>query len=358
MRYLLPFVFLLLCDTILPAADLSPIVDSQTIAVVRVDLKQVDMAKITQFLVDEVTDIVPQIQSNQEEAAPILFYAQAGIMTGAMYVQPILSTLQNEGKADEIFFLIDKKAADEQICPLFVAVPAPDSKPKEEVDAIRKLFLQTHLPVVFQRHGFLIGMPVLDDFGLAGKDDVMDFAKERFADPSTEKRPEFAEAFGRSDIAGSMIQIVFGFSMFAEEWAAQPDVPETVLARLPPEFREMIEVQKVSRKLMTEKLNYVTTGLDIQKPELKSVTSMTDEAAAREMLEVNEKTIQLYVQLIRQNDNDSPIGAMLPTLTAVLEEFQPKVIGGELHFSFDTKMYASLKKAVVEIVPISTSKWR
>ena len=113
---------LLFCGKAFSVADLAPIVDSQTIAVVRVDLKQVETEKILKFLADEIKDIVPQVVPGQAEAGQAILAAQGGLTAAAMYVQPILKTLQNEGKTDEIFFIVDKKAIGEGMYPFFGTV--------------------------------------------------------------------------------------------------------------------------------------------------------------------------------------------------------------------------------------------
>jgi len=347
----------LFCCQTLPAADLVPIVDSQTIAIARVDLKQVDTEKIIGFLSGEVRDIVPQVMPNPAEAGQMILMAQGGVMAGAMYVQPILKTLQNEGKVDEIFFLVDKKAIAEEMYPLFVAVPAPASKPKVEIDAIRKLFLQNHLQVVFQRHGFLIGVPVLEDFGLADKDDIMSFVKERFGEPSTEKRPEFGEAFGRPAVSSSMIQVVVGnLSMFKEFFENQPDVPEEILAPMPPQVREMMELGPVSQKLMLEKTNYLFTSLDIQKPELKIVSVMKDLAAAKETIELSEKVSRLWFAMLEGFKERDGLGMpgpadlrIISVLSTMMGKQKLEMVGTEVHNSIDANAYADLKKAIIDM---------
>ena len=353
-RHLLLGFALFYCGNLM-AADLAPLVDSQTIAVVRVDLNQVDTERIMNFLNAEVRDIVPKIQPDQKEANQMMLTAHGGITFGAMYVQPILKTLRNEGKVDEIYVIVDKKAYIESQYPALIAIPTPAGKPKAEIDVIRKVMLQNQLPIVFQRHGFMIGIPMMPG---TEKDDVMSFVRDRLANPSTEKRPEFAEAFQRSDIADDMIQIVIGNLSEFEELNALQANQEMLLQQALPEIKEIAELMAQSQKLTFEKLNYSIISLDIQKPELYSVSQMKDEVAAKEMLSINEKMCELSVKMLEDIKKREDVGPAERGVVSFLTAFLPilsdynnlELVGNEVRSSQDGRVYVAVKQAVIEML--------
>ena len=337
------------------AADLAPLVDSQTIAVGRVKLNQIDTERIMNFLNMEVRDVVPKIQPDQKEANRMMLTAYGSITFGAMYVQPILKTLQNEGKVDEIYVIVDETAYIEHKYPAFIAIPTPAGKPKAEIDVIRKVMLQNQLPIVFQRHGFMIGIPVMPG---SDKDDVMSFVRDRLPNPSTEKRSEFAEAFQRSDVADAMIQVVVGnLGMFDELVPQQADLKK-FLRQAPPEMKDIVKIGTQSQKLILEKLEYATVALDIRKLELFTAIQMKDETAAKTILGLYERTNKLAVKMMKGANEQMRVTGSVPAFWFLVFErminyqdtHTPRLVGNEISTSFGKNAYLAIKEDFLRTV--------
>ncbi len=337
------FVF---APSVFAAADLAPILDSKTGAVARVDLNQVDIPKIMDFLNGELKDIVPQLIPDKAKAGEILLAGQGGLTVAAATVQPIVKAAREKGKADEIFFILDKDAADKQMYPFFVVIPAGDEKPKAEVDALRKLLLQNQCPITFQRHGFVFGIPTLPSF--AEEEEIMEYVKTRFAKPSSEKRPEFAEALNAS--SGPMLQIVVGnASVFNAEMESQPEIPAAAYEEYP-EMKVFIELGQKSQKLVSKKMNYFNVTLDINKPELKSTIQMQDAASAKELqgyYDEASKQIQPMLKRFKEQGVGPAEGAII-NIISLLTKSTTNLSGQELTMTLDSKSYAILKKELIQ----------
>ncbi len=349
MRTLTFVLCLFICvSSAFAAADLAPVLDSKTIAVARVDLNQVDVPKIMDFLNGELKDIVPQLVTDKAKAGEILLAGQGGLTVAAATVQPIVKAAREKGKADEIFFILDKDAADERMYPFFVVIPADDEKPKAEVDALRKLLLQNQCPITFQRHGFVFGIPTLPSF--AEKEEIMEYVKTRFAKPSSEKRPEFAEALNVS--SGPMLQIVVGnASVFDEEMENQPEIPPQVYEKYP-EAKAAMEIGQKTQNLLWKKMDYFRAALDINKPEFKATVQMKDEASAKELQGYQEESIKQYQAMTKRfKEEAGPVeSGMLSVFSLLMNAPAPKLSGRELTATLDSKSYAKLKKELIQTV--------
>ena len=344
MRTLFLLFFLTAGSFVSAATDLSPLVDAQTMAVVRADLDRIDVQKIMMFFNDEIKETIQKRWSDKATAGKMLLVAQGGVAYAAATVQPIIQSLRNDGKVNEIFLIFDKKASDERMYPYFIAVPAEEEKPKAEIDAIRKLLLQNHCQITFQRHGFVIGIPATP--GDAEKDEVKDFIKKRFAEPSGEKRPEFAEALESAN-SGVMAQLVIGnMSMFDQEFAQGPEFPTGEIPDdFPPEAKTFLEHGPKFAELFWKKMNFVTAILDGDKPEFKVEMRMNDEVAAREIYEPFEKLRKAFSWLVEWN---SRFFLEYWYLDVFNRNFVAELSGKSITASIDAARYEALKKELVD----------
>lgn len=352
------------------AANIAPLVDSNTIGIVRVDLRQVNIPLIQAFIANEAKDVVSKFKLDDKTKEEWTMTAQGGITFGAAYVQPIFNTLQKEGKADELFVIVDKKAIDEHAYPFFVAIPIPESKPKEEIEILRKLLVQNKMPVAFPRHGFMLGMPEIPDF--MSKDEIMSFVRQRLANPSSEKRLDLNAALTASSNLSSqsssnsqsnppMIQVVVGQVRMLEEYFKMQEIPEEMLDSLPAQFKESMETQKKTQNLLINELEFAALVIDIKTPDLKFMMKMKSESAAKDYIELSNKSMENQVKMLKQMQ-DGPMGAMmgpnekkmLDGMAASMEEmgklYQPTIKGTELVNTIDSEKYTKLKNAVVDMV--------
>ena len=348
MRTLFVLFFFTTWSFVQAATDLSPILDSQTLAVVRVDLNQVDIPKIAAFFNEELKEIIPQFEPDKVTADQMLFMGQAGITYVVATVSPVVNSFRNDGKANEIFLILDKTARDERICPFFIAIPAKPDKPKAEVDTIRKLLLQNQCPVTFHRHGFVVGIPMVPDY--AEKDEITDFVRTRFAEPSSEKRPEFAEALDATT-AGSLIQFVVGnLSVFDQEMENMTKgIPAEMLEDMPPEMKTNRELSMKVYNLLWKKMNFISVTLDLNKPEFKVEMRMEDATSALEICDALERIMAYVSQLVASEGDDYFLAYWY--LDGIHKAFDIKVSGKSMTTSVDAVKYKILKKELTQTLP-------
>lgn len=342
MRILFVLFLLTPLSFVSAATDLAPILDSQTITVIRVDLNHLDVPKIMAFLNEECKEIIPQLEPNKAVAGQILLAAQGGITYAAATVQSVVTSLLNNGKANEFFLILDKKAIDERVYPFFIAVPATMNKPKAEVDAIRKLLLQNQCPVTFHRYGFVVGIPAVP--GYADKDEISDFVRTRFAGPSREKRPEFAEALDST--SGAMIQFVVGdWSVFDQE---MENFSEEIPEGMPPEIKTNWELSRKVQKLLWKKMKFFKGTLDINKPEFKVEIWMNDEVAARELYGALEEIRKLFSRFMASEEDHLFLAYWY--LDVFNKALTTRESGKSITVSIDATKYKALKKELIQTI--------
>ena len=133
-----------------------------------------------------------------------------------------------------------------------------------------------------------------------------------------------------------------------------------------PEMREIMEVSAQSQQLTLEKLNYMVMSLDIQKPVLYSVSQMKDEASAKEMIRISEKTSELFAKMmesLKEKEGVGPAEAGMLSFLATIQPFlsdynRPELVGNELRLSFDGKAYATIKQVYIELLAPSVTAAR
>ena len=279
------FVFVALCLFVFaPAsgqgADLSPYLDSETIAVVRINLKQVNLPEIIKYYETAILKAFDEVIPKNDPETPQMKQSLQMIMGMApMMAIPQHEELIVKNKVEEIHVIVYRDALMKQIFPVLLAVPVPEGASQEQIDAIRMQYLNLQIPVTFVRHGFIVGIPVSEPF--ASQQKVMAFAREKFQEPSSQSRPEIVTALNSQSEA--LLQVVVGkIDQF------QKDVEKQINMFKPMLMMTMSKEQKAdldqALKLLPvifQSLNSYCFTYDYAKSEIRQVIQLKDEQTAK-----------------------------------------------------------------------------
>lgn len=316
------------------AADLSPYINSQTIGVVRIDLKQMKVQEYTDYFKGEInraiTEIVPQGDANATEIKKEL---ERKLAETSLLVQfeAIRHEIVEKGKADEIFAISYKDAIFDKQFPVLIAIPIPPGASQEQIDTIRMQYLKNDAPVTFVRHGFIVGIPLFTKQGFATQRAVMAYARKKFESPSTEKRPEFAEAL--STQPNALIQLVIGriaeFQRDVDQFFdtnVKPAVPF-----MQPEQKEQYTRMRKGIPILFQGLNYYSASYDYNKTEIRSVIQCVDESAAKRIYDQEMSRINQRGEETLSNLSSSGMPPELQeSLKAFIEGIDTKLVKNEV----------------------------
>ena len=280
-------------------ADLSPYLDSETIAVVRVNLKQLDLPGIGQYYETAILKAFDEVIPKNNPVAPrmkgeLQMAIQMALMNGsALYEEQVV-----KNKAEELNLIVYRDAMMKKIFPVLLAVPIPEGASQEQIDAIRMQYLNLQIPVTFVRHGYIVGIPVIPE-QFAGQRQVMAFAREKFMEPSSQPRPEMTAALSSQPRA--LLQIVVGrIDQFQRDVETQINAFRPFLMMMPEEQQGELDQALKMIPVIFQSLNSYSFAYDYAKPEIRQVIQLKDEKTAKEMLAMNLEQMKKVEELLDQ----------------------------------------------------------
>ena len=283
MAQLRPLFFCLYLFVFVPAsvrsADLSPYLDPETIAVIKVNVKQLKLPEIVKYYETAFLKAINEVVPGNDPAAPLLkqLIRETALMAPPeMYEDMIVGY-----KLEEIYAIVYRDAIMRQTYPVLLAIPVPEGASQDQIDLIRMLYLHWQIPVTFVRHGFIVGIPVLEQF--AGQQQVMAFAREKFREPSSRSRPEIVAALDSQPDAA--FQVVVGrIDQFQRDVETQLNTLKMLLLTMPGEQQEELNQALKMVPVIFQNLNSLSFSYDYDKPEIKQVIQLRDEQTARTVL--------------------------------------------------------------------------
>lgn len=288
------------------AADISPYLNSQTIGVVRIDLKQLKIQEYIDYYKGEINRAIAEIVPKEDgaNAAKIKqeLEEQWTEQSAPAQIEMLRQEVVEKGKAEEVFAIFYKDAIFDQQFPVLIAIPVPPSASQKQIDTIRMQYLKNSVPVTFVRHGFIVGIPILKGTDFATQQEVMDYARAKFESPSSEARPEFAEAFSKQPEV--LIQLVIGriapFQREVEQFLDAMVNPALLMA-MPKEDREKYQQMRKNIPLYFQGLNYYSFSYDYSKSEIRSIVQCVDEGTAKRIYDMEMSRIDKHAEDVTKN---------------------------------------------------------
>ena len=289
------------------SADLSPYLDEETIAVVRINLKQLDIPEITKYYETALMKAIDELIPGNDPIVPQLKQQIQTATAQAPMVSQFYDELVVKCKLEEIHAIVYRDALVKRIFPVLLAVPVPENASQETIDTIRMQYLNSQIPVTFVRHGFIVGIPVIPE-QFASQQKVMAFAKEKFKFPSSQSRPEITTAL--SSQSGALLQLVIGrIDQFQKDVETQINAFRPMLMMMPKEQRDELNQVLKMVPILFQNLNSYSFAYDYGKPEIKSVIQFKDEKIAKDLF-------AMYLELMKQAETAL---AQVPTVKSVFE---------------------------------------
>ena len=346
----------LVVPSVASAADISPYLDMETIAVVRVNLKQLDLPGIQKYVEESLAKAVDEvIPKNEPNLAMIKMSIQA--MSGGNPSTQIYDEAVVKSGAEELYLIAYRDAMMAKMFPVLLAVPVPEGASQEAIDTIRMQYLQNGIPVTFVRHGFIVGIPVVPNFSSQKK--IMEFAREKFKNPSTQSRPEIVEAISSQPTA--LLQVVVGkIDQFQKDVEKQINAFKPMLMMMPKEQKAPIEEALKMVPFIFQGLSSYNFAYDYGKPEIKTEIKLKDKQTADGIAALipqwkkqNEDAIDKMATLNHISEKNSMNPGMTAKEKEIVRKFiasvQDKQQGNTITFLIDSSGMESLKALVYEI---------
>ncbi|HBT77049.1 MAG TPA: hypothetical protein DEB39_09010 [Planctomycetaceae bacterium] len=319
-----------------PAEEIAPLLNGQSTVVAHIDLTKLEAQKIVDNLRKAVDDTLLAVGLPEQEVEQYKGMVKMGLAMGMMQAQGVLGKLTKDGKATDAFLVVDLAVNEVMGMPVpepnvFVAIPVGD-KGKAETDAIRTAFKTMKMDVNFVRHGFVVGVFVKD---ADSKNDVMDFAKERFKDADPVDYPMLATAFERADAAPINVAILPSESH--KEISKPKDIQLPQGIQIPPEVMKDIETQQKIAKITSEGFDWMAIGVDPQALSLRYVLKFKTADQAKEIDELYREQLNNSIEMLG-NMGMLPLEAS--EIRKAIELFMPKLEGDCFESQIDRALFA------------------
>ncbi len=342
------------------AADISPYLDSETIAVVKVNLKQLDLPGIQKYFESTYNKAIEEILPAND---PLKSQMLGNMITGSDPVvnaaQTVYRDLVTVGKAEEVYIIAYRDALMETMFPALLAIPVPKGASQDQIDKIRMQYLNGGIPVTFVRHGFIVGIPVIPQF--SKQKEIMAFAREKFKEPSTQSRTDIASLLDAQPDA--LLQIAVGrIDQFQEDVESKIEGFKPLL-RMTMEAEEWKKADDALKMVPTvfQSLDSFHFIYNHVKPEIKVVIRLKDENFAEtiytmysESLKETEASLdKLRIQkdyFDIDPENPGLTQRQLDALKHIYKVFQFKRQGNEVVGLYDSSGMEALKTAIIELL--------
>ena len=358
-------LLMLVVPSVASAADISPYLDMETIAVVRMNLKQLDIPGIQKYVEGTFIKAVDEVIPKDDPLAPMMKQAtqeSGGMPESFHHFSHVYDDVVKNG-VEEVFIISYRDAITQKMFQDLYAIPIPEGASQEAIDTIRMQYLNTGIPVTFVRHGFIVGIPL--KAGFANQKKVMEFAREKFKNPSTQPRPEIVEALSSQSTA--LLQIVIGkIDHFQKDVDKQINAFKPMLMMAPKEQKEMFESVTKLVPTIFQGLNTFNFVYDYGKPEIKVSLKLKDEKTAKAFLNIasdNKKQAEKNIDQTKTLNSmmefsQTNIGMTAKAKTATKEfvqAIQEKQQGSEVTILIDSSGMERMKNVVGAITEIAVS---
>ncbi len=341
------------------AADLSPYLDSQTIAVVKINLKQLDIPGIQKYQESTLKKAIEEaIPANDPLKSRMLTNMLAEPAPVVDFLQAIYNDIVVTGKAEEVYVIVYGDALMKKMFPALLAIPVPKGASQAQIDTIRMQYLNGGIPVTFVRHGFIVGIPVMPQFATQKK--IMAFAREKFMEPSSQSRPEIVALLDSQPNA--LLQIAVGrIDQFQKDVDAQIKALKMIWKMsMTPDVWKITEERLQIVPAIFQGLDSFHFVYDYGKPELQSVIRLKDESTAaslHKMIMDTKKQGEEFVDKMRVMKDYLDVDPRSPGMTkeqlAAVKNLdrstQIKQQGNELKFLLDSAGMEALKTVISEL---------
>jgi len=349
--------------------DYLPLVQEETISIVRTDLSKLDGQNISRQVQKLATSAIDAFVNDKDQAKqaketiPLI-----GVMVAqnfATYVKP----LQEVGVTN-VYFVIDQGSEDNILYPYF-AIPTRDLS-KEQVTKIRDSLkelnqaLNSSIKYRFERNGYMI---VLIIPSVVDADEAKTYARNRFAKFNTVEKPEFAEGFKMADPNAAVVAATLN-SRDEEAIQKQLDNFATIIDST--EAEDIAEPMKNSinkfnelGKAMSEYVSFGVTSFNLD--DLSVATRLQAKSA---------DDAQKYVDLVRggvkdeyskmiagivnsESVSESPYAEDVKELEGILNELYDvfatsKVDGSVISWTFDEQFFNDARPTFDKVIAFAT----
>jgi len=344
------------------SADLSPYLDSETIAVVRVNLKEFKVALpgIYKYLENAskkaIDEVLPPNDPLKPQLVGLVIQSQIPM---TMFTGKFFQEVVTGCNVEEVYAIVYRDALMAQAFPVLLAVPIPEGASQKQIDTIRAQYLNLEIPVTFVRHGFVVGIPVMDEL-FASQQQTMAFARKKFMEPSSQTRPEIVAALDAQP--GALVQFVVGrIDQFQKDVETQINVFKPMLMMMPKEQRDEVDQALKMVPVIFQSLNSLSFSYDYAKPEIRQVIQLKDEQTAKMFLEMNLEQMKKSEEMLTQFpviENPLEINAQNPGITPealaatkdLFKAIQMKQEGNDVVTLIDSAGMVKLEALVYESV--------
>ena len=342
------------------AQEFAPLVQSETVSIVRVNLDAVDSTLLGNQVQKLANAAVDYFNPDKEKAQELKQATPLAKMFAIQYFASFVQPFKDAGAKCFYVVIEQPESSDETLYP-YVAFPI-EKLSKDQLDALRSAAakLNSQLDSAFNyrfvRNGFFF-MPVIPDS--VDEAEAKAYVKERFQKMKTVERPEYADGFKLVDSENVFLS---GVSLSAKNEKLAKSQVEQILSALDgleesdlaDAVGEFVKYASETNLKCADLVKFSAWKVDLKELALATNIQAVSEDAAKEYAKImsgefNDKLVAFLRDVYEKAaaDSDFPKDAIQPTFDAALELvplFTTYDVNGDaLRWSLDAKFFETNK---------------